>query len=235
MSSSPLMAPLSQSTLGADVQVIARVAVALLDPQTVVLAGLRALLEREPNIEVMGVASRLDEALSFDPDPDVIVAETNLQGTRCPVVVERLRDRFRRSAILVFTTVTEASEVEAAFAAGANGYSPKDASASDLVDALRSLHRGERYLAPSLGAVLAWRGHQNIDVAGGGLTAREQDVLRLLAMGHTNLEVAERLGVSPRTAEAHRANLLVKLGVRRRAELVSSALENGYLDRRGCA
>jgi two-component system response regulator NreC len=216
-----------------EVEAAGRVAVALLDHQAVVREGLRALLEREPDIDVIATASRLDEVLGLEVEPDVIVADIELREAQGPIVVGLLRERFPRSAILVLTTVAQPHEVEAVFAAGANGYSLKDAAASEVINAIRKVHRGEEYVEPSLGAVLAHRGDRQDGATAGALTSREIEVLRLLALGHTNLEVAERLHVSPRTAEAHRANLLGKLGVHSRAELVKFAIDQGFLDRNG--
>jgi two-component system response regulator NreC len=210
-----------------------RIAVALLDHQALVREGLCELLERESDMKVTAVASRLDEALLLEPEPDVFVAEINLRDARGPYVVARLRSRFPGSGILVLTTVTYADEVEAAFAAGANGYGLKETAASEIVNAIRQVHRGEGYLDSTLGAALTRRANRKDPAAGNTLTPREVEVLRLLALGHTNLEVAERLNVSPRTAEAHRANLMGKLRVCSRAELGRFALEQGYLGRAG--
>jgi DNA-binding NarL/FixJ family response regulator len=207
-----------------------RISVLLLDGRPVVREGLRALLEREPDIAVSGVAARLEEAVAMDIEPDVIVSELVLGKVRGAPIIRCLRQRFQRSAILVLTMLVEAREVEAAFAAGANGYIVKDSSVDEVVEAIRKVHRGEGYVQPSLGAALARRSQRNeVDDSPGALTAREQEVLHLLAMGHTNAEIADRLSVSLRTAEADRANLLQKLGLRSRAELVGWALQKGLL------
>jgi len=206
-----------------------RISVVLLEGRPLVREGLQALLEREPDIEVTGEASRLDQAMELEAEPDVIVSELVLKEIRGAAIIGSLRRRFERSAILVLTMVTEPTEVEAAFAAGANGYSVKDAAARDVVEAIRKVHRGEEYVEPSLGAALARRTERQGGDAGGELTVREQEVLRLLALGHTNAEIAARMRVSLRTAEAQRARLLQKLGMHTRAELVQCALERGLL------
>lgn len=206
-----------------------RISVVLLDGRPVVREGLRALLEREPDIAVSGVAARLEEAVAMDIEPDVVVSELVLGKVRGAPIVRCLRARFQRSAILVLTMLVEAREVEAAFAAGANGYIVKDSAVDEVVEAIRKVHRGEGYVEPSLGAALARRSQPNDVDAPGALTAREQEVLHLLALGHTNAEIADRLSVSLRTAEADRANLLQKLGLRSRAELVGWALQKGLL------
>src|SRR5258708_27827929 len=125
--------------------------------------------------------------------------------------------------------VVAPDEVEAAFAAGASGYSLKESAARDVVDAIRKVYRGEGYVEPSLGALLARRRDRDGPEPRSTLTAREREVLRMLALGHTNAETAAQLQISLRTAEAHRATLVHKLGARTRADLVSRAIEMGLL------
>jgi two-component system response regulator NreC len=206
-----------------------RINVVLLEGQPLVREGLRALLEREPDIEVTDVTSHLEQAIQLATDPDVIVAELVLGEIRGAAIVSSLRRRFPCSAILVLTLLVEAGEVQAAFAAGADGYSVKDSPVSEVFRAIRMVHRGEGYVAPSLGAALARRARQHAGSLDGQLTTRELEVLRLLALGHTNLEVADRLTIALRTAEAHRANLLGKLGLRTRADLVTAARERSLI------
>jgi two-component system response regulator NreC len=221
------MIPAVLTTAG--LPVVDRIRVALLDGRPMVREGLRALLDREPDLDVTDVAGRLDEAVGMDVEPDVIICELVLREMRGASIVKTLRERYERAAILVLTTLAEANEVEAAFAAGANGYCVKDSSVDEVVEAIRKVHRGEEYVEPSLGAALARRSQRFDPGDPGALTVREQQVLRLLALGHTNAEIADQLSVSLRTAEAHRANLVQKLGVRTRAELVSCAISKSLL------
>jgi len=206
-----------------------RIRVVLLDDRSVTREGLRALLEREHDIEVALDASQVDEVMALDGDPDVIVSELVLREMRGASIIGSLRRRFCQSAILVLTVVDDLREVEAAFAAGANGYSMKYSASREVVEAIRKVWRGEEYVEPGLGAALARRAEWPGNNHGDALTAREREVLRLLALGHTNAEIADRLSISLRTSEAHRANLMQKLGVRTRAELVRCALERGLL------
>jgi two-component system, NarL family, response regulator NreC len=119
-------------------------------------------------------------------------------------------------------------DVRRAFDSGAHGYLPKAAADEDLVRAIRAVASGQRYVHPSLGAALATPAgdHGPLD----DLTAREREVLRLLALGHTNQEIAERLVVSVRTVESHRAHVMTKLRVDTRAGLVREALRAGLLE-----
>ena len=203
----------------------------LLDRWLLVRDGLRALISRERDLEVVAEAAYLEEALAVDATPDVIVTETALRDVRGAAVIARLRQRFPDAAILVLTGVSQLREVEAALAAGADGYCAKDAPATEVVDAIRKVHCGESYVQPSLGAAMARR----LELGGtqqSALTTREVEVLTLLALGHTNAEISDMLHIALRTAEAHRSNLLDKLGVRNRAGLVRYAIEMGLLDTR---
>ena len=139
----------------------------------------------------------------------------------------KIRERAPDARILFLSMHDQARDVRQAFDAGADGYLLKSAADEDLVRAVRAVASGERYVHPSLGAVLA-----SPPSAGplGELTSREREVLRLLALGHTNQEIAESLIVSVRTVESHRAHVMAKLRVTTRAGLVRAALDAGLLD-----
>jgi two-component system response regulator NreC len=209
-----------------------KIAVLLMDDHVVVREGLRALLERQDDIDVVGEASTVAEAVAMDGDPDVVVADLMLPDERGVEVVRRLKRRHDVAAILVLTMVDNPTDVLQCLAAGARGYLLKETAGSELVDAVRKVAGGEEYLQPSLGASLAkWkespgrvRGRAVDD-----LTPREQEALRLIALGHTNTEIATILFVSVRTVENHRAGVMRKLGLRTRAELVRHAAEAGLI------
>ena len=207
---------------------LGQIAVLLMDDHVVVREGLRALLERQHDIDVVGEASTVAEAVAMDGDPDVVVADLMLPDERGVEVVRRLKQRHWRAAILVLTMVDNPTDVQLCLAAGARGYLLKETASSELVDAVRKVAGGEDYLQPSLGAALAkWKdapgrvGARAVD----DLTPREREVLRLIALGHTNSEIASMLYVSVRTVENHRAGVMRKLGLRTRAELVRHATE----------
>ncbi len=207
-----------------------RISVLLMDDHVVVREGLRALLERQQDIHVLAEAGSVAEAIEAEVDPDVVVADLVLPDDRGADVVRRLRERHPDSAILVLTMVDNPTDVQLCLAAGARGYVLKETASTELVDAVRKVAGGEDYLQPSLGAALAkWR-----DAPGrvharaiDELTPREREVLRLIALGHTNAEIASMLYVSVRTVENHRASVLRKLGLRTRAELVRHANDAG--------
>ena len=207
-----------------------RISVLLMDDHVVVREGLRALLERQQDIHVLAEAGSVAEAIEAEADPDVVVADLVLPDDRGADVVRRLVERYPDSAILVLTMVDNPTDVQLCLAAGARGYVLKETASTELVDAVRKVAGGEDYLQPSLGAALAkWR-----DAPGrvharaiDELTPREREVLRLIALGHTNAEIATMLYVSVRTVENHRASVLRKLGLRTRAELVRHANDAG--------
>lgn len=210
----------------------AKIAVLLMDDHVVVREGLRALLERQDDIDVMAEASTVAEAVALDVDPDVVVADLMLPDERGVEVVRRLKQRHDRAAILVLTMVDNPTDVQQCLAAGARGYLLKETAGSELVDAVRKVAGGEEYLQPSLGASLAkWKESPGRVRARAvdDLTPREREILRLIALGHTNTEIATMLYVSVRTVENHRAGVMRKLGLRTRAELVRHAAEGGLI------
>ena len=209
-----------------------KIQVLLMDDHVVVREGLRALLERQDDIDVMAEASSVADAVALDVEPGVVVADLMLPDERGVEVVRRLKERYQKAAILVLTMVDNPTDVQQCLAAGARGYLLKETAGSELVDAVRKVAGGEDYLQPSLGAALAkWKESPGRVRARAvdDLTPREREVLRLIALGHTNTEIATMLYVSVRTVENHRAGVMRKLGLRSRAELVRHAAEAGLI------
>jgi two-component system response regulator NreC len=201
----------------------------LVDDHAVLRSGLRLLLEREEGMEPVGEAGTAEDAIRSLPrlEPDVVVIDIEMPGMGGVEGAARIRERAPGVRVLVLSMHDQAQDVRRAFDAGADGYLLKAAADEDLVRAIRAVAGGERYVHPSLGAALAAP-----DGAGGPieeLTAREREVLRLLALGHTNQEIAEQLIVSVRTVESHRAHVMTKLRVTTRAGLVRAALDGGLL------
>jgi two-component system response regulator NreC len=203
--------------------------VVLADDHVVVRSGLRMLLDSEPEIEVVGEAGDMAAALEAVERlrPDVLVLDLHMPDEPSLPAIPRLRDRTR---VIVLTAQRDPSFAGEALRLGAAGYVPKEAAESQLLEAIRTAAAGGTYLEPRLGARLA------ADAAAAGmaspeLTERELDVLRLIARGHTNREMAERLFLSVRTVESHRARLQRKLGRSKRSDLVDYALERGLVER----
>lgn len=202
--------------------------VLLVEELVVVRRGIRLLIEAEPDFMVCGGACSTEEAVKGQWEPDIVVHGLVFPEATGAPVVAALRGRFPRAALVALTRLDAPVHVHLALGAGDNGYVLKTASPAELVDALRKVARGEEWVQPSLGAQLArWeeipRRHDESSLF--DLTLREQEVLELLALGHTNSEVAEVLSVSLRTVEAHRAHVVQKLGLRTRAEMVRFVTE----------
>ena len=208
------------------------ISVVLMDDHVVVREGLRALLERQDDVHVIAEAGSVGEAVDLAVEPDVLVADLVLPDDRGADVVRRLKERYPSTAILVLTMIDNPTDVQLCLAAGARGYLLKETASDELVDAVRKVAGGDDYVQPALGAAVArWReepDHVQTRTLE-ALTSREREVLRLIALGHTNAEVAQMLDVSVRTVENHRASVMRKLGLRTRAELVRHATEAGLV------
>ncbi|HEY4409979.1 MAG TPA: response regulator transcription factor [Acidimicrobiia bacterium] len=203
----------------------------ILDDHTVVRAGVRLLLDDEPDLVVVGEAPSIAGLMAKPVAYDVVVADLILPDASGEQVVGAIRAHAPGANVLILSMVDDVNAAALALRAGAVGYLTKDAAALELVDAVRSVAEGRRYLQPALGAQLATSGLP----AGRSTVLRddELEVLRLLALGHTNAEVARLLGVSLRTVESRRSRLFGKLGLRTRAELFRYASDIGVLNRGG--
>ncbi|MEQ8833517.1 MAG: response regulator transcription factor [Miltoncostaeaceae bacterium] len=202
--------------------------VLLVDDHAVLRAGLRLLLDREEGIEAVGEAGTAEEAVRSLArlGPDVVVIDIEMPGAGGIEGARAIRRQAPAVRILFLSMHDRARDVRRAFEAGADGYLLKSAADEDLVRAIRAVAAGERYVHPSLGAALA---APATDGPLAELTEREREVLRLLALGHTNHEIADSLTVSVRTIESHRAHIMAKLRVNTRAGLVRAALNAGLL------
>jgi two-component system, NarL family, response regulator NreC len=199
----------------------------LVDPRAVMREGVRALIQQEPDLVVVAQAATLRDARSVTNPPHVIVTDIDLPDAKYCDVISGLREFLPQSPILVFTSIDDPAEVQSVLNAGANGYLLETAEPTDLLAAIRAVAAGGTYLQSSLGVELA-RSHRPPDTAR-GLSAREEQVLRLLVLGHTNTDIAQLCNISLRTAEAHRAHIQRKLGRNTRAELVEYARATGIV------
>lgn len=204
--------------------------VLLIDDHAVVRQGVQMLLEREGEFVVSREAATLREALAPGADPDIVLTDLILATEQGAELIEALRDRYPKTPILVLSMVNHPEEVRAALSAGANGYLLKESAAEELIQAMRTVASGGEYLQPSLGAAIARHGDlRNPAGLAIALTEREREVLQLVVLGHTNKQMAQALGISMRSVEAHRASLLRIVGVKSRAELVRFALDAGLV------
>jgi two-component system, NarL family, response regulator NreC len=206
--------------------------VLLVDDHAVVRAGLRLLLDAEEDIETVGEAGDAREAIfeARSSEPDVILMDVVLGGKSGIEVTPEILHERPGTRILILSMQDDPRYVREAFAAGAAGYLLKEAADTELVLAVREVARGGNYVHPALGARMAVAdASAEREAAENPLSDREQEVLRLLALGHTNQEIAEMLFISVRTAETHRAHIMQKLRLGTRAELVRYALSTGLL------
>jgi len=203
---------------------------ALVDEQTLFRDAVRALVEQEGDLGVVASAATLAEIEAVDAAPRVVVTDLVLPDASSDHVVPRLRTRFPDAAIIVLSAVAELPIVQRTIASGASGYVSRTASSDELLAGIRAVACGRAYLQPAIGVAFASRSPADAPpIDGGGLTPRETEVLRLLALGHTNAEVAQLVGASLRTIETHRAHIHQKLGRHTRAELVRYSLDAGLL------
>jgi two-component system response regulator NreC len=205
--------------------------IAIADDHAVVRAGLHMLLDDEAGFEVVAEADDVDttKRAVLGHRPDVLVLDLNMPGEPSLPAIPEIAALAPAMSIIVLTMQDEPVFAREALALGARGYVLKHAAGSELVEAIRTAVGGGTYLNPELGARLAIEP----DDAGppGGLSAREAEVLKLIALGHTNSEIAGQLYLSVRTIETHRAHIQGKLRLSSRAELVRYALDHGVLDR----
>ena len=207
--------------------------VLVVDDHAVVRSGLRLLLQQEEDIECVGEAGSADEAVreARRLKPNVILLDVVMPGKSGLDAAPQLREVAPEAKILVLSMQDDPSYVREAFAAGAMGYVLKEAADAEVVAAVREVAGGGRYVHPALGArLVAAEAAAQARAEADPLSEREREVLRLLALGHTNQEIAKMLYISVRTAETHRAHIMQKLRLSTRAELVRHALESGLLE-----
>jgi two-component system response regulator NreC len=207
---------------------VAPARVVLVDDHGVVRAGLRRLLEATDQFEVAGEAGSLRDALETIEvkRPDLVVLDITLGEDDSLEAMPQIIHKGRGAKVLILSMHDDTDHVQTAFAAGADGYLLKDSAESDHIDALEALRRGERYVHPTLGARLA---RAALEGPQDPLTDRERDIARLLALGHTNQDIASQLYLSVRTVETHRAHVMAMLQLASRAELVRWALDRGLI------
>jgi two-component system response regulator NreC len=202
--------------------------IVLADDHVVVRAGLRLLLQGEVGMHVIGEASNVSDALRLVElrHPHVLVLDLNMPG---PSSLSAIADVKNTCAVVILTMQSDPAFAREALQAGARAYVLKEAAGAELVTAVRTAARGGIYLNPELGARIAVESSTG-PPAPDDLSERELDVLRLIALGHTNAEIGEQLFLSMRTVETHRSHIQRKLGRTTRAELVRYTLDRGLMD-----
>ena len=211
-----------------DIERSSTIRVVIADDHAVVRRGLRQLLDGEAEFEVVAEASDVDSARRYvrGHHPHVLVLDLNMPGESSLEAIPGIRDEFPETQIVVLTMQNEPAYARRALTDGVLGYVLKEAADSELVDAVRAAAAGESYLNPRLGARVAAEPPPGPP---DGLSEREVEVLRMIALGHTNTQIAQELYLSVRTVETHRAHIQQKLGFTERSELVRYALDRGLV------
>lgn len=209
------------------------------DDHNVVRSGLRLLIESQDDMDVIGEASSGEDAIAAlgelgpDGQPNLVVMDLMMEGIGGIEATRRIKDEHPDVNVLVLTMNDDRAYLREAFRAGASGYVLKDAVDVELLDAARAVAAGGRYLHPSLGAELV-RAEQDAregptTARGVPLSEREVDVLRLVAAGYSNKEIADELYISVRTVETHKTHIMQKTGLRARSELTRFATDSGII------
>ena len=209
--------------------------VLVVDDHAVVRSGLRLLIDAESDMTTVGEAGTVREAIfeARSANPDLILIDVVMPGESGIEGLPKLLHEHPDVKALVLSMQDDPRYVREAFAAGASGYVLKEAADAEVVTAIREVAAGGRYVHPELGArLIAAEAEAVRQAEADPLSDREREVLRLLALGYTNQEIAKQLFISVRTAETHRAHVMQKLRLQSRAELVRHAIAHGLLDER---
>jgi two-component system response regulator NreC len=204
------------------------------DDHAIVRTGLRALLTSEPGLQLVGEATGGYEAIELvgKTRPDILILDLSMPDLDGIAVTRQLKPQYPDLRILILTVHEDEAMLREAIRAGASGYIVKHAAEAELIAAIKTIRRGDLYVDPAMLRVLLVESPKpktEQPASPDPLTPRETDVLKLIVQGYTNRQVGEELGISVRTVEGHRANLLEKLGLRTRVELVRYARERGLI------
>lgn len=214
-----------------------KIRVLVADDHTIVREGVRLLLEAQPDLEVVGEASDGQEAFELvrKLQPDLVVMDIQMPNWNGLQATRAIKQEFPHLHILALTMYESDEYFFQVLAAGASGYILKKAASTDLLAAIRAVHQGDVFLYPSvarrlvsdyLTRVKSGEEQSSYD----GLTAREREVLKLIAEGHTNQVIAEKLVISPSTVQTHRNRIMQRLNLHTRAELIKYANRKGMID-----
>jgi two-component system response regulator NreC len=210
------------------VTLAAMTTIVLADDHAVVRGALKALLEGQDDLEVVGEAADIASARAavLELSPKVLILDVNMPDGLAVDALSGLREEAPRTEIVLLTMERDPTLARRALDSGARSYMLKDAAHLELIDAVRHAAEGREFLTPALEAGM----RKESDAERSVLSPRETEVLRLMALGHTNREIADRLSLSVRTVETHRAHIQQKLGLDSRPELTRYALDNRLLD-----
>ena len=210
----------------------------LVDDHEIVRTGLRMMLEAEPDLEIVAEMESGEEALERSAEcmPDIVIMDVSLPGMSGIETTRALRDRHPDISVLALTIHEDERYFFQMLDAGAAGYLPKRAAPTDLANAIRTVHHGNVYLYPSLATALVGDYLQRAESGGAEqqsydeLTPRQRQVLTLVAEGSSSAEIAERLEISAKTVARHRENIMARLNLHSRTELVKYAIRKGLTE-----
>lgn len=213
------------------------VRIVIADDHGVLRAGLRALLNGEPDFRVVGEAADAEQAIRAvaELSPDVLLMDISMPGIDGIEATRCLTAEYPQLRVLLLTVHEDTSMLQEAINAGASGYILKRAVESELINAIRAVNQGSLYVHPAMtrGLLKPKRQDCPASVPSPTLTLRELEVLRLIALGYTNRQIAENLSLSIRTVESHRAHIMEKLNLHSRVELVRFARQNKIISSEG--
>jgi DNA-binding NarL/FixJ family response regulator len=215
---------------------MSKIRVLLADDHTILRDGIRALLDDEDDMEVIGEAEDGQSTVKMvaQLQPDVVVMDIAMPLLNGLEATRQIQRDYPQVKVLILTMHENEEYIRQVLAAGALGYVLKDAAARDLLGAIRAVNRGEAVLSPAITRLviedyLRW-GDIRPEDATNGLTSREREVLQLIAEGYTNKEIAEILSLSVKTIQSHRTNLMSKLDLHDRGELIKYAIQKKIID-----
>lgn len=216
---------------------MAKIRVLLADDHAIVREGVKMILIKEPDIEVVGEASDGQEALDLVDrlKPGVVVMDISMPGMSGIEATQHVRERYPGVNVLALTMHEDESYVFKLLRAGASGYVLKRAAAQDLVQAVRAAAKGEAFLYPSVARKVVEDYLKRVETGEDrerydGLTEREKEILTVIAQGLSNQQIAQKLYISTKTVQTHRAHILEKLGLHDRTELVRYAIRKGLIE-----
>jgi DNA-binding NarL/FixJ family response regulator len=211
---------------------LGQIRILLADDHTILRESLRALFDAYDDIEIIGEASDGRQALAKVQElaPDVVVMDLALPELSGEEVIQRIIRQNTNAKVLVLTQYCDREHILSSIKAGASGYIPKRASASEVVSAIRTVYRGEYFLFPLVASALVQDYlHQSQDEPFNHLTKREREVLRMVVEGKTSREIADILPISLKTVSGYRTRITKKLGIHNRTELIKFAIRNGLV------
>lgn len=208
------------------------VRILIADDHPIVRSGIENELTQQSDFEVVGEALNGDEALrkTIDLEPDILLLDARMPGTRSGEILRKIKERQRGCRVLILTAYNDTATVLGLLRAGADGYLLKDEETSVIVDAIRSVLKGERWLSPTVAKKVSRAVEEENKLMGKQLTSREMKVIANIVKGHTNKKISEELGVSERTVEFHVSNIVKKLGVKSRVDVAVFATEWGLIE-----